>query len=71
MINVILCILSLIGYYFIFKRYIILSYFIFIIQNIIALYVYHSFYMLINVFACLVLLSIIASKPEKNTRAEN
>lgn len=48
----ILCILSIIGYYFIFKgiKY---SYLIFILQNVIAFYFTNQYYMLVNIIFCI------------------
>lgn len=60
--EIILVCLSLLGYIFIYKKYRILSYLTFIVQNLIALNIYQSAYMLVNIFACFILITIITAQ---------
>jgi|688.fasta_scaffold54317_12 hypothetical protein len=60
-----LVILSVLGYYLIYKKHRRASYLVFIVQNLLALNMYKSPYMFFNILACIILITIITAKDNK------
>ena len=56
MIKLILVILSILGYYAVYKNYKMIAYILFIVQNVIAFCIVLQPYMIINMLACLIFL---------------
>lgn len=50
--QVLLCLLSIVGYYFV-KKEPLYAYVVFILQNLIAFLITNQWYMILNIFACI------------------